>query len=631
MRARPTTHLFTAWAAALALLGACESESGEPMTCAPLVADGDGFTLDRRHRCVDLVKIRPRVRWDGAWIAATGCEDARDEIVCAIPGAGTLSVPANTSILTPRFTASRDGDFGGFELSVTLPLVGQRAWLSNGFHSWSQSGVLAVGPVEPDEDAEAAAGDYGDTEVLRTGETHSWWHTWVAAGDRALVAGVLRADRFRSWATAGSADGVRLRLVTGGVAADTIAVGAGERVAGEPWFVAADGALAELLDDYAKALRYESRRHNIGAVEPEAGWNSWYELWDAVDEEAVRANAALARTLLTPHLPDGAPPLRIVIDDGWQEAWGDWRPNAKFPSGLAGLASDLRDDGFTVGVWLAPLLVDLETDLAIDHPDWLVGGARYDHPVHGRMGVLDVTHPDAKAHLQSVISGLVADGLDLLKIDFLFAGTYGGERAEPVTGMEAFRLAMEAIREAAGEDTILLAVGSPGVPVLPYVDAWRVGGDIALEPFGAGWAWLPNQARSIAARWPLCRAVLCDADPALMRTMAENEVEAGAWIVALGGGGYFLSDDLRALDAERPGWALSPEVLAAALSGEVTPPVDLVPADPPAELVNAIADFLSGESRHVLPSRWGALRLNTTDAPRQIDGETVPARSVLPP
>ena len=113
---------------------------------------------------------------------------------------------------------------------------------------------------------------------------------------------------------------------------------------------------------YGEALAAGSWRaqHPVPA---EAGWNSWYELWDSVDSDAVSANATLAAAAWSGRLPAGAPPLRIVVDDGWQVAWGEWQPNAKFPGGLDGLAATLKADGFEVGVWLAPLLVDGDSAL----------------------------------------------------------------------------------------------------------------------------------------------------------------------------------------------------------------------------------------------------------------------------
>lgn len=72
-------------------------------------------------------------------------------------------------------------------------------------------------------------------------------------------------------------------------------------------------------------------------------------------------------------------PLRVVLDDGWQKAWGDWQVNSKFPMGLTAMAQDAKAQGAEMGLWLAPLLVDADLALVKDHPDWLVAGASYSH------------------------------------------------------------------------------------------------------------------------------------------------------------------------------------------------------------------------------------------------------------
>jgi hypothetical protein len=255
----------------------------------------------------------------------------------------------------------------------------------------------------------------------------------------------------------------------------------------------------------------------------------------------------------------------------------------------------------------------------------------YRHLTNGRMRILDVTHPDAAAHLGAAIQRIVSWGLDFLKIDFLFAGAFESPRHEAVTGLQAYRRALALIREAAGEDVTLLAVGAPPLPSFPYVDGWRLGGDIALEPLGLSWYFTVNQARSLGVRWPLCLATLCDPDPVLMRELVRDEVGFGAWVVALAGAGLWLSDDLRVLPPERLGWALTPEVVGAALAGAPAVPEDLFPSSPPADLTNSALDLFGDENRHVLPLRWrladgSRVVLNATDAPLTVSGVTVPPR-----
>ncbi|MFO0747136.1 MAG: glycoside hydrolase family 36 protein [Myxococcota bacterium] len=527
-----------------------------------------------------------------------------------------------------RVTVTRDGDgwdvglaagpavaLEAVEVEVALPMAEARAWLSNGFQSWSQSGVLALPAARPsDEDLATALGAKGDAEVLRDGVALSWWLTWVAGGTadgaESVVAAALAADRLAASVTVFRAgDDIHLILRSGGNG-DALAVAADVAQPIERWLVAsasgADG-LSALLARVGERL--PSRRDAV-ATAPEAGWNSWYELFATVDETDVRDNAARLGAVLGPSLPVDAPPLRIVVDDGWERGWGDWYPNDKFPSGLDGLATDLRADGFRMGVWLAPLLVAADGDIATAHPDWLVPEVTYHHLVEGDMRILDPFVPGAADHLKATAARLVGWGYDLLKIDFLFAGTFPGARAGGHSAMEAYVRALALIREGAGEGATLVAVGAPATPALPYVDLWRVGGDIAVDGVGPSFPFVMNEARSVAARWPFCRATLCDADPPLFRTLPDGEVAFGAWVAAVTGGALFLSDDLGTLAADwpaRPGAALGPAVSGIGLSGRAAVPLDLVPpvgSDAPATLVSAIADHLGGTRTQLVPSRW---------------------------
>lgn len=612
---------------------ACDGETpAEPGVCD---ASLEGVSVGP-DCAVAATVLRPAARVDGAWVRPDGPCTAEGEGLRCPSAAGALLLERDGARLRAGLEPDAPVTVEALVLEGPLALEGATGWISNGFHSWSQSGVIALGTLPDDGALLEAIGARGDTEVLRTGTELSWEYTLAGGGETAMLAGAVGSARWRPWVQVGHAAaedgddeeparGLTLRLGSGGI--ERVAAAAGEPLFGEPFRVAF-GAPEALMAEHAAALpAYDS------SAEAEAGWNSWYELWDTVDEEAVRANAARAEALLGPRVDE---PLRIVVDDGWQRAWGDWAPNEKFPSGLDGLAADLSADGFRMGVWLAPLLAAEDSDLATEHPGWLVGGATYQHAKHGTMRVLDVTNPEVEAHLRETVARIVGWGYDLLKIDFLFAGSFEGERTEDVTGMEAYHRALSILRDAAGDDALLLTVGAPGLASLPYSDSWRVGGDIALEPFGAGWAWLPNQARSLAARYPYCLRVLCDADPPILRDLPRAEVEAGAWIVAFSGGALFLSDDLRDLEDERADWALTEPRVEAALSGAPAWPEDPFGVDPPRRLSNAIGDHLSrgGASTHVVPRVWRLpdgrrVVLNATESPVTVEGTEVPARGTV--
>ncbi len=502
--------------------------------------------------------------------------------------------------------ALRGGDdVEGVEVELAFDMPGAHAWLSNGFQSWSQSGVIALADSPPpSEDLEVALAARGDAEVIRDGKHLSWWYTWVATpAEDGLVAviGALSAKRLTpSVSVWRQGDEVRAVLRSGGQG-DRIAVGS-EGLELETWHVElrmGKGALNAALDAFGAAL---PSRHRTVPHPAELGWNSWYDLWSDVDELAVRETATKLREIIAERGPIDIP-VRVVIDDGWQRAWGDWYPNDKFPSGLDGLAADLKHDGLEVGVWLAPLLVHRDSELARLHPEWLVEGLTYDHFVEGPMGILDPFHPEAAAHLRDTAARLVGWGMGLLKIDFLFAGTWPGNRFGGHTGLEAYIRALELLREGAGENAILLAVGNPPTPALPLIDMWRVGPDIAVEPFGPSFPFILNALRAIAARYPFCLATLCDADPPLLRDLPTHEVDFGVAVASLTGGGIFLSDDLRKLSPERLEH-LSPNFLGVGVSGEVSVPLDLVPESPPPDLRSALVDHLSGTREHVVPRQW---------------------------
>lgn len=599
---------------------------------APAVGDG-GIVL--RDACEGELTLLPAVVVGGAQRGAGldgPCAASGDEVVCPAGELGDVRARLSQGVVEIEIVAAQTIQVEALSLVGALRLPGATGFLSNGFQSWSQSGVVALGEPLDAEALTLALSRRADAEVLRDGKGFSWFHTWIGGPTSAetprstFFAGALSAARFKPWIGVGREGDVLAVELTSGGAGERVTVEVEQVLAGEPFLIALDGELEAAQARYAEAL---PSRRSARPWPAEAGWNSWYDLWDAVDAEAVLENAALARELLASRVPSGGPPLRVVIDDGWQVAWGDWAPNTKFPSGLSGLADELEADGFEVGVWIAPLLVDEDSDVALAHPEWLVGGAEYDHPKHGVMRVLDVTHPEAALHLQAVISTLVASGLSLLKIDFLFAGTFEGERFEDVTGMQAYERALALIREAAGEDTLVLAVGAPGVPSLPFVDAWRLGGDIAFENTDVAWPFVASQARSVSARWPLCRATLCDADPVLFRGLSPDEVETGVEVVSWAGGSLFLSDDLRALDPSRGGLGLSEARVARSLSGEPSVPLDPFPADPPTELTNVVIDLISQTSTHVVPTLWrapdGALvGLNPSDAPLVVRGVELP-------
>ncbi len=576
--------------------------------------------------------FKPVLYSDGVWQGRDAtCVRDNDSLRCSVE-AGTLVASLEGAALRVELEASQDVVVEAIGFEGNGVLEGAKAWLSNGFQSWSQTGVVELGPAAKEGLLIADLAAKGDDEVLREGTSSSYWFTWVGGGQHALVAGALSADKFKSWIQPATTDkGLALRLISGRTG-EKVALSNGDVLRGESWHVAVNADLHAELRTYAGRLN--SRRTRESSAPPASvGWNSWYELWSGVDQDAVLTNAMLATEVLSTYAePDQT--FRIVIDDGWQVAWGDWQTNEKFPLGMDGLAAKLKEDGYHVGIWLAPMLVHKDSKVAAEHPEWLIPDVTWLHPEQGLMHILDVSHPDAAEHLQNVISTIVGWGYDFLKIDFLFAATFEGTHHKTMTGMEHLNLAMTLIREAAGDTTELLSVGAPHMGTLPYVDSWRVGGDIAFTTLDTVWFFIPNQLRSVAGRWALCEVTLCDADPVLLRNLPQNEVDLGGWVVAAGGGGLFLSDDLRLLPDERKSWGLDSGRYEMGKWGVGATPEDLVPALPPKTLSSPVGDYFLDMNSHVVPIRWTMqdgtrVAFNIDEDAIEVEGQNVPARSVV--
>jgi len=162
--------------------------------------------------------------------------------------------------------------------------------------------------------------------------------------------------------------------------------------------------------------------------------------WEAVYFDHDQANLI--------HLADVAASVgieRFVLDDGWFHSrrddttgLGDWVVDpAVWPEGLGPLAAHVHGLGMEFGLWFEPEMVNLDSDLARAHPDWLLHDpARIDFPARlswRTQFVLDLANPAAYAHVLGQMDALVTElGIDFIKwdhnrdlIEAVHAGRYG--------------------------------------------------------------------------------------------------------------------------------------------------------------------------------------------------------------
>ncbi len=341
----------------------------------------------------------------------------------------------------------------------------------------------------------------------------------------------------------------------------------GERLRSEKLMLDLEGPPLEALERYGDALAREMKARVPVRTVP-TGWCSWYRYFVNVTEEDMLKNLRF----LARHREE-LPVEYVQLDDGFQADIGDWISwNEKFPHGPAWLAQQIRDAGFTPGLWLAPFMAASTSSLYREHPDWVVRDEagvpvvamhNWGKDCYG----LDCSHPHALRWIEELFRQVTDDwGFDYVKIDFLFAAAVRGVRSDPqLTRVQAYRQGLEAIRRGVGE-RFVLGCGALMGPSVGLVEGMRIGPDVApwWHPPGSAQTTrdldsIPaavNSLRNVLTRfWTHRRLWLNDPDCLLVRgestALTLDEVRTLAAAIGLSGGMMLSSDDLTALPADR--------------------------------------------------------------------------------
>ena len=106
-----------------------------------------------------------------------------------------------------------------------------------------------------------------------------------------------------------------------------------------------------------------------------------------------------------------------MLDDGWfrhrrddTAGLGDWYVDDDvWPDGLHPLVDRSAGSGMEFGLWVEPEMVNLDSDLARAHPDWILAtGGRTPLPSRHQQ-VLDLAHPEAYAYLLERLDALLTE------------------------------------------------------------------------------------------------------------------------------------------------------------------------------------------------------------------------------
>lgn len=122
-------------------------------------------------------------------------------------------------------------------------------------------------------------------------------------------------------------------------------------------------------------------------------------------------------------------PTVFIIDAGWANKNGDWLSvdEKKFPKGLEQATNLLKENHLEPWLWIAPLLIEKDSEFALKHPDYLI--QKNGHPLtfgskdtanFGKFHyLLDLRKTEAINYLDEVAQKIKDWGFEGIKADFL--------------------------------------------------------------------------------------------------------------------------------------------------------------------------------------------------------------------
>ncbi|MGI5895237.1 MAG: glycoside hydrolase family 36 protein [Candidatus Merdivicinus sp.] len=231
-----------------------------------------------------------------------------------------------------------------------------------------------------------------------------------------------------------------------------------------------------VIQDFAKT---KARIHHarVGSKKP-AVYCSWYYYGITVNQEDIRSNLAA--------LHEKQIPFDVYqIDMGWETGEGDFSPNEKFPDGMKVLADEISEAGFIPGIWTSPFISEENEGIAAAKPQCMLknkDGSPAIFPMGKQYHVLDITHPDTLCYLRELYTKLRRDwGYRYHKLDFTRAAILHEDADyydKSIPLGEAYRRALQVVRDTIGEDSYLLVCGGLYDQLIGIVDAQRTGSDV---------------------------------------------------------------------------------------------------------------------------------------------------------
>ncbi len=197
-----------------------------------------------------------------------------------------------------------------------------------------------------------------------------------------------------------------------------------------------EGVSQNLASFTREKVLYPSHRDQVRPVL----YNSWYATTFDVNEEHQLALAKIAKDLGVEV---------FVIDDGWfkgrindKGGLGDWTVDKnKFPNGLQPMIEKINALGLDFGIWIEPEMVNPNSDLYRQHPDWVFHYPnRTRHETRNQL-MLNLAREDVYQYLYSCFSTLLRENnIKFIKWDMNRGVTEPGFLSAPTDEQRAVRI-----------------------------------------------------------------------------------------------------------------------------------------------------------------------------------------------
>ncbi len=232
-------------------------------------------------------------------------------------------------------------------------------------------------------------------------------------------------------------------------------------------------------EDYEKGLNAFKKQYPEKPTKKILGYTSWYNYYQNINEEIILRDLSALDNRFD----------LFQIDDGYETFVGDWLDvdSQKFPNGLLPIVKDIKEKGFTAGIWLAPFVAEEKSKLFAEHKEYFKRNADGEFVKCGSnwsgFYALDVYKPEVKEYIRKCLTHYKDMGFDFFKLDFLFAAHL--PEYEGKTRCEVASFAYTFLREVLG-DSLILGCGGTLFNSANVFDYLRIGPDVSLK-FDDNW------------------------------------------------------------------------------------------------------------------------------------------------